>query len=202
MIDVLFADRVVCVVRCPQIPDAAELCLALKAGGIRTIELTFTTPDVLRHLTDAAEQPDVVVGAGTVLTATDAKAAIDAGARFLVTPGLRPEVATVAREAGVPFLMGALTPTEVLTADELGAAAVKIFPASAFGPRYLRDLHGPYPHLRLVPSGGITAENAGDYLAAGAAAVTAGTGVVPPEVVAAADWSAITRRAAEFTGGL
>jgi 2-dehydro-3-deoxyphosphogluconate aldolase/(4S)-4-hydroxy-2-oxoglutarate aldolase len=202
MIDQLFADRVVCVVRCPEIPDAPQLCLALKAGGIRTIELTFTTPDVLRHLAAAAGLPDVVVGAGTVLTAADAKAAIDAGARFLVTPGLRPDVATVAREAGVPFLMGALTPTEVLAADELGATAVKIFPASAFGPRYLRDLHGPYPHVRLVPSGGITAENAPEYLQAGAAAVTAGTGVVPPAAVAAADWSTLTRRAAEFTGGL
>ncbi|MFI5954321.1 bifunctional 4-hydroxy-2-oxoglutarate aldolase/2-dehydro-3-deoxy-phosphogluconate aldolase [Cryptosporangium sp. NPDC051539] len=201
-LSMMFADRVVCVVRAPVLPDAVALCGALAAGGIRTVELTFTTPDVLRHLAVAASVPDVVVGVGTVLTESDARSAIDAGARFLVTPGVVPAVASVAREARVPFLMGALTPTEVYTASSLGAAAVKVFPASAFGPRYLRDLHGPYPSVRLVPSGGVTAENAAEYLAAGAAAVTAGTGVVPPDVVSAADWPGITRRATEFTGGL
>ena len=198
----MFADRVVCVVRAPVLPSSGALCEALAAGGIRTVELTFTTPDVLEHLADAAGLPGVTVGVGTVLTAADARAALDAGAQFLVTPGVLPEVAAVARDAGVPFLIGALTPTEVLAASALGAAAVKVFPASAFGPRYLRDLHGPYPGLALVPSGGVTAGNARDYLAAGAAAVTAGTGVVPPDVVSAADWSGITRRAIEFTGGL
>lgn len=201
-LEAMFADRVVCVVRAPEIPDAAALCGALAVGGIRTVELTFTTPDVLRHVAAAADTPGVVLGVGTVLTAADARAAIDAGARFLVTPGVLPDVAAVARGAGVPFLMGALTPTEVLAASSLGSAAVKVFPASAFGPKYLRDLHGPYPSLRLVPSGGITAGNAGDYLAAGAAAVTAGTGVVPPAAVHAGDWTGITRRALEFTGGL
>ena len=198
----MFADRVVCVVRAPVLPSSGALCEALAAGGIRTVELTFTTPNVLEHLADAAGLPGVTVGVGTVLTAADARAALDAGAQFLVTPGVLPEVAAVARDAGVPFLIGALTPTEVLAASALGAAAVKVFPASAFGPRYLRDLHGPYPGLALVPSGGVTAGNARDYLAAGAAAVTAGTGVVPPDVVSAADWSGITRRAIEFTGGL
>ncbi|WP_035855141.1 bifunctional 4-hydroxy-2-oxoglutarate aldolase/2-dehydro-3-deoxy-phosphogluconate aldolase [Cryptosporangium arvum] len=198
----MFADRVVCVVRAPVVPSAEALCGALAAGGIRTVELTFTTPDVLDHLRAAAGVPGVTVGVGTVLTAADASGAIAAGARFLVTPGVLPEVAAVARDAGVPFLMGALTPTEVLGAAALGAAAVKIFPASAFGPRYLRDLHGPYPSLRLVPSGGVTADNAGEFLAAGAAAVTAGTGVVPPSAVEAGDWAGITRRATEFTGGL
>ncbi|MFG1922374.1 bifunctional 4-hydroxy-2-oxoglutarate aldolase/2-dehydro-3-deoxy-phosphogluconate aldolase [Cryptosporangium sp. NPDC048952] len=198
----LFADRVVCVVRAPVLPSASALCEALAAGGIRTVELTFTTPDVLRHLESAASVPGVSLGVGTVLTAADALDAIHAGARFLVTPGVLPEVAAVARDHDVPFLMGALTPTEVLTASSLGAAAVKVFPASAFGPRYLRDLHGPYPDLQLVPSGGVTAGNAAEYLAAGAAAVTAGTGVVPPDVVSAGDWAGITRRATEFTGGL
>ncbi|GAA3390756.1 bifunctional 4-hydroxy-2-oxoglutarate aldolase/2-dehydro-3-deoxy-phosphogluconate aldolase [Cryptosporangium minutisporangium] len=197
-LEVMFADRVVCVVRAPVLPDAPALCRALADGGIRSVELTFTTPDVCAHLTAAAAVPGVVVGVGTVLTASDAEAAVEAGARFLVTPGVLPAVAAVARDAGVPFLMGALTPTEVLAAASLGAAAVKVFPASAFGPRYLRELHGPYPDLRLVPSGGITASNAPEYLAAGAAAVTAGTGVVPPDVVRAADWPTITRHAREF----
>ncbi|WP_432540691.1 bifunctional 4-hydroxy-2-oxoglutarate aldolase/2-dehydro-3-deoxy-phosphogluconate aldolase [Kineococcus sp. SYSU DK002] len=207
MLDTLFTDRVVCVVRAPVVPDPVALCEALAAGGIRTVELTLTTPGALDLLRKAAgatgtAEAGVALGLGTVLTADDARAAIDAGARFLVTPGLRPAVAEVARAAGIPFLQGALTPTEVLDAHEGGASAVKVFPASAFGPAYLKDLHGPYPDLRLVPSGGITAGNAADFLAAGAAAVTAGTGVVPPDVVAAGDWAAITARATEFTGGL
>lgn len=195
----LFTDRVVCVVRAPAVPDPQALCAALATGGIRTVELTFTTPGVLDLLRAAADTPDVSLGVGTVLTADDAKAAIDCGARFLVTPGLRPAVAEVARAAGIPFLMGALTPSEVLDAHEAGAAAVKVFPASAFGPRYLTDLHGPYPQIRLVPSGGVNTANAAEFLAAGAAAVTAGTGVVPPAAVAAGEWADITRRATEFT---
>ena len=200
-LDHLFADRAVCVVRAPRLPDARALCRALAEGGIRTVELTFTTPDVLRHLREAADAvaPEVTLGVGTVLTADDARAAIDAGARFLVTPGLRPGVAEVANAAGVPFLMGAMTPTEVLAAHEAGSAAVKVFPAGRLGPQYLTDLHGPFPQVRLVPSGGVSADNAAAYLAAGAAAVTAGTGVVPPDTVAAADWAEITRRARDFT---
>jgi 2-dehydro-3-deoxyphosphogluconate aldolase/(4S)-4-hydroxy-2-oxoglutarate aldolase len=111
-------------------------------------------------------------------------------------------VAEAAAAAGVPVLQGAFTPTEVMAADELGAAAVKVFPAHALGPRYLKDLHGPLPDVRLVPSGGVTAANAAEFLAHGALAVTAGTDVVPPAAVAAGDWPALTRRARDFTQSL
>jgi 2-dehydro-3-deoxyphosphogluconate aldolase/(4S)-4-hydroxy-2-oxoglutarate aldolase len=107
-------------------------------------------------------------------------------------------VAGAAHAAGVPVVMGALTPTEVADALDLGATAVKIFPARAFGPRYLKDLSGPYPGVPLVASGGVNAVNAADFLAAGARAVCAGTDVVPPAAVAAADWADITRRAKAF----
>jgi 2-dehydro-3-deoxyphosphogluconate aldolase/(4S)-4-hydroxy-2-oxoglutarate aldolase len=131
-------DRALTVVRAPDIPDAAALAQALSDGGIRAVELTFTTPDVLRHIA-VASGAGFLVGVGTVLTGDQAKQAIDAGARFLVTPGLRPEVAAVASEADVPVLIGALTPTEVQAAVDLGAAAVKIFPAKLFGPGYFKD---------------------------------------------------------------
>jgi 2-dehydro-3-deoxyphosphogluconate aldolase/(4S)-4-hydroxy-2-oxoglutarate aldolase len=196
------ADRALTVVRADHIPDAAQLCRALADGGIRTVELTFTTPDVLDHLAAAAGVPGVVLGVGTVLTADQARAAIDAGARFLVTPGLRPAVAEVAVAAGVPVLLGAFTPTEVATAVDLGAAAVKIFPAGRLGPKYLSDLRGPYPHVELLPSGGISAENAAAFLAAGATAVCAGTSVVPPAAVARGDWIEITQRARTFAAAL
>jgi 2-dehydro-3-deoxyphosphogluconate aldolase / (4S)-4-hydroxy-2-oxoglutarate aldolase len=201
MIDVLRADRALTVVRAETIPDAVALWRALADGGIRTVELTFTTPGVLDHLTKAADA-GVVLGVGTVLTADQARAAIDAGARFLVTPGLRPAVAEVAVAAGVPVFLGAFTPTEVATALDLGAAAVKIFPAGRMGPRYLADLRGPYPDVALLPSGGISADNAAEYLAAGALAVCAGTSVVPPALVAAGCWPEITERARAFAAAL
>jgi 2-dehydro-3-deoxyphosphogluconate aldolase/(4S)-4-hydroxy-2-oxoglutarate aldolase len=157
----LAVDRSLVVARAAAIPDAAQLCAALVEGGIRIVELTFTSPDVLPSLRRAASVAGgAILGAGTVLTADDARAAIDAGARFLVTPGIRPDVARVAIEAGVPVYLGAMTPTEVAMAVDLGSCAVKIFPAGRLGPGYLNDLQGPYQDVRLLPSGGITAANA------------------------------------------
>ncbi len=199
VLDLLARERVLTVVRAPVIPDTAALCRALLDGGISCVELTFTTPDLPRHLRDAAAVPGCRVGAGTVLTAENAAAAVEAGAEFLVTPGLRPEVAHVARERDIPVVMGAFTPSEVLTALDLGAAAVKIFPAHVLGPRYLKDLRGPLPGVRLIPSGGVDAENAGAFLGHGALAVSAGADVAPPATVAAGDWADVTRRARQFT---
>jgi 2-dehydro-3-deoxyphosphogluconate aldolase/(4S)-4-hydroxy-2-oxoglutarate aldolase len=204
-LDVLRADRVLAVVRADAIPDATDLCHAVAAGGIRTVELTFTTPGVLDHIrrcADAVARAGILLGLGTVMTAKQAAAAIDAGAGFLVTPGLRPAVAEVAVANGVPVFLGALTPTEVAQAVDLGSAAVKIFPAGSMGPKYLSDLHGPYPDIELLPSGGINADNARAYLDAGALAVCAGTGVVPPAAVAAGDWTEITSRAASFVAAM
>ncbi|MEU6968692.1 bifunctional 4-hydroxy-2-oxoglutarate aldolase/2-dehydro-3-deoxy-phosphogluconate aldolase [Kitasatospora aureofaciens] len=194
----LWDDPVIAVVRAPRIPDAAALCSALAEGGIRFTEFTYTTPDVTGHLTRASAS-GWRVGVGTVLTAEQAERGIDAGASFLVTPGCRPEVAQAARARGVPVVLGALTPTEVARAVDLGAAAVKIFPARSFGPGYFKDLRGPYPDVPLVASGGVNAGNAAEFLAQGALAVCAGTDVVPPAAVEAGDWAEIARRAREFT---
>lgn len=198
---VLSEDRVLSVVRAEVIPDAVALCDALVAGGIRTVELTFTTPDVLTHIAAAADAGHAV-GVGTVRTADQARAAIDAGARFLVTPGISIEVAGIAAAQDIPFYLGAFTATEVMTAMDLGSTAVKIFPACALGPGYLKDLRGPFPSAELLPSGGIDETNAAQYLAAGAVAVCAGTGVVPPQAVAAGAWDDITARAASFVASL
>ncbi|WP_216896989.1 bifunctional 4-hydroxy-2-oxoglutarate aldolase/2-dehydro-3-deoxy-phosphogluconate aldolase [Nocardia alni] len=196
--DVIHGDRVLTVVRAPHIPDPLALVDALAGAGIRAVELTFTTPDVLEALRSAAASARAVVGAGTVLTGEQAEAAIDAGARFLVTPGLRPAVARAAGRHDIPVVMGAFTPSEVMDALDMGAAAVKIFPARALGPGYLKDLHGPFPDAALIPSGGVNAGNAAEFLAHGAAAVTAGTDVVAPAAVAAGRWSEIASRAASF----
>lgn len=207
MIDTLRADRALVVVRASRLEDPVALCHALAAGGIRTVELTYTTPgltDLLADVTARADD-DIVVGAGTVLTADQARAALAAGARFLVTPGLPAEVAEIVaagHDAGAAVILGALTPTEVLTATALGADAVKIFPARAVGPRYFSDLRGPFPEVALIPSGGVDDDNAAEFLRAGAIAVTAGTSVVKPADVDEARWQQITANAARFRAAL
>jgi 2-dehydro-3-deoxyphosphogluconate aldolase/(4S)-4-hydroxy-2-oxoglutarate aldolase len=203
-LNTIAADRILAVVRAPSVPDPGELCAALASGGIRTVEFTYTTPDLPAVLAAAAKarKPGQHIGAGTVMTAEQAHAAIDAGAEFLVTPAVRPEVAAVAARHDVPVFLGALTPTEVLQAMDLGAAAVKIFPASALGARYLKDLHGPFPDAKLVPSGGVSSSNARDFLDHGAFAVCCGTEVVPPAVVAAGGHAEIAERAARFVASL
>ncbi|TDD47189.1 bifunctional 4-hydroxy-2-oxoglutarate aldolase/2-dehydro-3-deoxy-phosphogluconate aldolase [Kribbella antibiotica] len=207
-LDLLRADRVLTVVRAPEIADARDLCAALVSGGIHVVELTYTTPDLPRHLERAAStagETGAVVGAGTVQTGQQAQQAIDAGAQFLVTPGQGLEAAAIAeaaRTAGIPVVLGAFTPSEVMTALALGSAAVKIFPAHQLGPKYFKDLNGPFPGVALIPSGGINAGNAKDYLDAGALAVSAGTDVVAPADVAAADWQSITAKAKAFVAAI
>ena len=197
----ILQDRALAVVRATEIPDPVALSNTLARSGLRAVELTFTTPGVLDYL-NAAASSDAVLGMGTVCTADQAKAAIAAGAQFLVTPGVRPEVAKAASGSNIPVIMGALTPTEILVALDLGAAAVKIFPAGAFGPRYFKDLRGPFPEVSLIPSGGVNAGNAAEFLAHGAVAVTVGTDVVPPQAVASGDWPDIASRAAAFVQSL
>jgi 2-dehydro-3-deoxyphosphogluconate aldolase / (4S)-4-hydroxy-2-oxoglutarate aldolase len=208
---VLAQQAVVVVVRAPRIADVTALCEALHKGGIGVVELTFTTAGIEDDLAVAAryaasaQAADVVVGAGTVTRADQARAAIDAGASFLVTPGLgpaAPEIARLATDAGVPLMLGAFTPSEVMVAVDLGAEVVKIFPASLGGPRLISDLRGPFPDVPLVPSGGVTPDNARQFLDAGALAVSAGTGVVPPAAVADGDWARIEEAARAFRARL
>jgi 2-dehydro-3-deoxyphosphogluconate aldolase/(4S)-4-hydroxy-2-oxoglutarate aldolase len=205
-LELLRTDRVLSVVRAPALDDARDLCTALVAGGIHVIELTFTTPDLPRHLERAATgDTGAVVGAGTVQTAAQARSAVDAGAAFLVTPGQGPEAAAIvaaAHDAGIPVILGSFTPSEVMTALALGADAVKIFPAHHLGPKYLKDLNGPFPGVPLVPSGGVNATNARQFLEAGALAVSAGTDVVSPTDITTADWSKITTNAKTFCAAL
>lgn len=196
--------RVIAVVRADEIPDAAALCAALHDGGIRAVEFTFTTPRVevyVRTAIDRAPQ-DMAIGLGTVLTSTQAQIAIDSGAQYLVTPCVSQEVVSRALGAGVPVFVGAMSPTEVYAAHEAGAAAVKIFPAGTLGADYIADLRAPFPQIPLVPSGGITALNAAQFVSRGAAAVCVGGSVVSPALVRNAQWSAITVRAAEVVAAI
>lgn len=138
------------------------------AGGFRLVEVTMTTPDCLEHIRALSERHGIVIGAGTVLTVDDAKAAMAAGARFLVSPVTDPQVITFCRQHDLVSIPGTFTPTEMMTAHRAGADVVKLFPAPANGPDFLRAVRGPLPFLRIFPTSGVTEENVEGWLAAGA----------------------------------
>jgi len=155
----------------------------LAAGGVGAFELTLNDPeaDALRAIQAAARHAagsDMTVGAGTVLSIETAGRAVDAGASFLVMPHTDPELVAWAASRGIPAFPGASTPTEILTGWRAGAAAVKLFPASVVGPGFLREFRGPFPDIPLVPTGGVTADTAGDYIRAGAVAVGIGSWLI------------------------
>jgi 2-dehydro-3-deoxyphosphogluconate aldolase/(4S)-4-hydroxy-2-oxoglutarate aldolase len=173
---------------------------ALRRGGIRVVELTMTVPDalsVLRML--ATSMPsDVVLGAGTVLDAPTAREAIAAGAQFVVSPVFRPALIDECHRRDVVMMPGCYTPTEILDAADAGAALVKVFPATSLTPSFIRDLRAPLPGLKLVPTGGVTVRNAGEWLRAGAAAVGLASGLIDPRAVVEQDFDAIADRAAQL----
>jgi 2-dehydro-3-deoxyphosphogluconate aldolase/(4S)-4-hydroxy-2-oxoglutarate aldolase len=188
---------------------SAELALraaeAVLAGGISIFEITMTVPDapaVIRALA-ARLGTRAVVGAGTVLDAEAAARCLDAGAAFIVSPGFDPATVAAAHARGVPAMPGALTPTEVIAAWKAGADMVKIFPASAVGgPKYLRALRGPLPDVKLLPTGGVNATTAADYIAAGAAALGVGSELVDPAALARGDDALLTTRARELVAAV
>jgi len=196
-VDQLVAHGAVAVVRLPSARLVREVVDAVLAGGVRAIELTMTTPDALAMLEELARwrSDELLLGAGSVLGAEAARAAVDAGAEYVVSPVFKRAVVEEAHRLGVPALPGAFTPTEILTAHEAGADLVKVFPADSLGPAFVKGVLGPVPFLRLVPTGGVTPDNAGDWLRAGAAAVGLGSALVDPALVAAGDLAALTARA-------
>jgi 2-dehydro-3-deoxyphosphogluconate aldolase/(4S)-4-hydroxy-2-oxoglutarate aldolase len=153
-------------------PDAAVAAAeAVLAAGLRAVEVALTTPRALAAVARLTEaRPEALVGAGTVLDAAAARAAVEAGARFLVSPGLHPEVIRAGHRYGVPVFPGAATPTEIVRALEEGADAVKIFPAAALSPYWLRDVRAALPQLPAIPTGGVTIDDAPEWIAAGAVA--------------------------------
>jgi 2-dehydro-3-deoxyphosphogluconate aldolase/(4S)-4-hydroxy-2-oxoglutarate aldolase len=189
---------IVPVIRAPTAELALRAAEAVLAGGISIFEITMTVPDapaVIRALV-ARLGDRAVVGAGTVLDAEAAHACIDAGAAFVVSPGLDLGTVAAAHGRGVPMMPGALTPTEVIAAWKSGAEMVKIFPCGAVGgPKYLRALRGPLPDVKLLPTGGVNAENAADYIAAGAAALGVGSELVDIAALAAGNDAVVTERA-------
>jgi 2-dehydro-3-deoxyphosphogluconate aldolase/(4S)-4-hydroxy-2-oxoglutarate aldolase len=193
------AAGVVAVLRLADSRVAGEVASALKQGGVTIIEVTMTVPNAVALIAELSQSMDgVVIGAGTVINATMADDVMTAGARFVVSPVLRPEVIAACRARDVAVVPGCFSPTEILTGWELGADIVKVFPSTALGPGYCRDLRGPLPQVKLMPTGGVTREHAGDWIRAGAVAVAVGTALVDPKAVAAGRFDLIADEARAF----
>ena len=194
----LLHEKIVAIVRLDSGQHLVRAAEALLAGGISVIEFTFSTAGVLDMLKEASAHfgDKVLLGAGTVLDPETARAAIEAGAQFIVTPSANLATIALCKRYGRPIVAGAMTPTEIMTVWEAGADLVKVFPASAVGgPDYIKAVLAPLPQLRLVPTGGVSADNAALYLKAGAAAVAVGGSLTDKKAVARGDWAAITAEA-------
>ena len=194
----LLESGVIAVVRAPETARLRAVARALAAGGVGAVEITLTTPGAIALIADLARDDDLsgcVVGAGTVLDEAAARAVIDAGARFVVSPTLDQAVIRACRERAVPCMPGAFTPTEILEAWRAGASLVKLFPAASLGPSFIRDVLAPLPFLRLVPSGGVTLENAAEWIRAGAAAVSVGGALLRAALLGHESAAELTARA-------
>jgi 2-dehydro-3-deoxyphosphogluconate aldolase/(4S)-4-hydroxy-2-oxoglutarate aldolase len=192
---------VVPVIRAPSAEEAVRAIDAVRAGGIATVEITMTVPNAIQVIRDIVARVgrEVLVGAGTVLDPKTALACIDAGAEFIVSPGLSLPTIEAAHSRDKPIFPGALTPTEIMTAWAAGAEMVKVFPCSALGgAKYLKALAGPFPQIKFIPTGGVNATTAADYIAAGARALGVGSDLVDIEAIRSGDAAVVTRRAREL----
>ncbi|MFE3121622.1 bifunctional 4-hydroxy-2-oxoglutarate aldolase/2-dehydro-3-deoxy-phosphogluconate aldolase [Streptomyces niveus] len=199
MTSVLDLAPVVPVVVVDDVADAVPLARALVAGGLPAIEVTLRTPaapDAIRAI--AAEVPEAVVGAGTVISAATVTEAVSAGARFLVSPGWTDTLLAAMRASGVPFLPGVSTTSEVVALLERGVSEMKFFPAEAAGgTAYLKSLSGPLPQARFCPTGGISLESAPSYLALKNVGCVGGSWMLPPDAITSKDWARVEKLARE-----
>ena len=188
---------VVAVIRLQDPASLRAVVDALVTGGIRTLEVTMTVPRAIEIIAEIAPTlPEgFLIGAGTVLDADTGARAIAAGAHFVVSPVLRRAVIDECHRHGRPVVPGCFSPTEILDAWDAGADIVKVFPATSLGPGYFRDVRAPLPQLKLMPTGGVSVENAGDWIRAGAVAVGVGSALVDVEAIRSGDYGAIVTKA-------
>jgi len=173
---------------------------AVRQGGVKSIEITMTVPGavaIIRHLSTAVP-PDVLIGAGTVVDEETANQVIDAGAAFVVGPVLNLGVISLCRRRDVAVMPGCYTPTEILTAWNAGADIIKVFPATSLGPKYFKDLRGPFPDIRLMPTGGVTIDNVGEWITAGACAVGVGSDLLDKKAIDEERYEVLTERASRM----
>jgi 2-dehydro-3-deoxyphosphogluconate aldolase/(4S)-4-hydroxy-2-oxoglutarate aldolase len=194
----------VAVVRMKDAAQAMRMVEAIHRGGVSAIEVTVTTPGAIALIAQvtSALGDDVLVGVGSVLDVETARRAVDAGARYVVSPVFDEDVVREAHALGVPAMPGAFTPTEVLRAHRAGADVVKVFPSEVLGPAFLKGVLAPMPFLKLMPPGGVTPDNVGQWIRAGAVAVGVGSALMDPKLIAAADWDGLTALARRLADGV
>jgi len=200
----LMDSGIVAIVRADTSEGLLRVVAAIEKGGVRAIEVTMTTPKAIETIAAVTEkyQGDVLVGVGTVLDEATARMAILAGAKFVVAPNLNEEVVRMARRYSRIVMPGAFTPTEIVRAWEAGADVVKVFPTSSVGPDYIKDLKGPLPHISMLPTGGVTVDNAGAFIKAGACAVAVGGNLASAKAISEARYEEITQNAARFVAAV
>lgn len=191
---------VVAVIRADSPDELVDVCQALRDGGVDVSEITMTTPGALDaiHKANAKLGNECVIGVGSVLDAETARAAILAGAQYIVAPALNLDVIQMAHRYSKPVIPGALTPTEIITAWQAGADVVKVFPANHFGPQYFKDILAPMPQVKLTPTGGVDLKTAGDWIKAGAVCLGVGSSLVQKDLIKKKDWTALTALAKQF----
>jgi len=189
--------RVVAVIRMKDPARLRAVVDAIAEGGVRAIEVTMTVPGAIELIrTLASSLPDdILLGAGTVTDAATARAVIDAGARYVVSPVFRREVIAACHERDVAVAPGCFTPTEILDAHDCGADIIKVFPATALGPQYIKDVRAPLPQVRLMPTGGVSLDNAGDWIRAGAVAVGVGSALLDTKAIEEGRFEVLTANA-------
>jgi 2-dehydro-3-deoxyphosphogluconate aldolase/(4S)-4-hydroxy-2-oxoglutarate aldolase len=203
-LEAILNEKVIAVIRMSDAGRVADVIEALRAGGVKILEITLTVPGALDiiHKLAAAKPEGILIGAGTVLDADTAAAAVWSGADFVVSPLADPGMIAACRAHDTLVAPGAFTPAEIVAAWDRGADIVKVFPATSLGPQYFRDVRGPFPQLRLMPTGGVSLENARSFIEAGACAVGVGTALVDKKAVEASDWSALTAKARRLVESL
>ena len=198
VIDALLKPGIIAVVRATSAEQVIPLAEALLAGGIRAIEVTMTTPNAIQAISQACKHfgKEALIGVGTVLNAETARQALAAGAEFVVSPIARTEIAKAAGDR--PVMLGAYTATEAQLVYESGADFVKLFPADGLGPAYIKALRAPLPHLKIVPTGGVTVQNIAEFFQAGCPAVGVGSSLISREILQKENWEELVRKAVEF----
>lgn len=188
--------RVIAVIRAQKKNLARQMALAVASAGIRLIEITWNTPQAAELIEQLnRELPDCVIGTGTLLNLKQMQQAVRAGAEFLFTPHIDLDIIQAAVHQDIPVIPGALTPTEIVTAWNQGATCIKVFPIQAVGGAgYIKSLQGPLGHIPLIPTGGVTLENAAEFLCSGAIAIGLSSELFPKHLVMSEDWDSITRR--------
>jgi 2-dehydro-3-deoxyphosphogluconate aldolase / (4S)-4-hydroxy-2-oxoglutarate aldolase len=200
IIEQLLNPGVIAVVRAKRTDQAVPLAEALVAGGVIAVEITMTTPNAIAAIREVSAKlgDRALIGVGTVLDEATCRAAIDAGAQFVVGPICRHELVPIAHQARKPIMLGAYTPTEAQLAHEAGSDFIKIFPADGLGPNYIKALRAPLPHLRIVPTGGVDLKTIGEFFKAGCVAVGAGSSLISRAVLDRDEWTTLTQTAIAF----